>query len=1048
MKNKGLVVVLFFLVCGQHLRSQSLVVKQYGRGEGLPNGFVYTLQQDNRGFLWVSSGSEFVRFDGFHFSSGKARRAKVGQVTVSFVDSIGTLWIGYGGAHLAFYDGYYFHPVDIDSSLMPDITAIGQLDGEIFAIAQNGTCMFLSPEGYSRYADELKDKVTVLKALGTGAHCLLIGTDAGLVLYEYNKTKNTLKELFRFSSIPSSNIVEITPGKEKNSYWIGTRDEGFFHLLLNLQEPERSRVTELTHRFGFPLWNVESLYEDSMHNLWIGTNDKGLFVFFYNSQLHDFDKAVCYDDTKGFTLSSVRCIYEDRENNVWVGTFGDGLYGFFRSAVYKIPLFQGKKKNEAVTAIAVKDNTMFAATHEGIVKMNSSFETEKTILFNHLYRNIEVTSLAVTAGGNLWIGTRQHGLLHYTPENTLRVAFFSENTPENCINALCSDQSVLWMATNGGVIRYEIPGGKTKIYSTHTARLPHNKINHLLKDRNGKIWIATRSNDLVTVDRELRYELQGNVNVEFTSLAQGRKGELWAATLGYGVFMFSRDSMVNYTVKQGLLSDYSYSLVMDDSGNVWVGHREGVSKIVPSSGQVVPFGSQAGLQGDCLPNAAGLFSRKVLMGMTDGLTVFDYEAMSQRGNRLMPVMVSVKVSDKEVDESRPLVLPYGRYSLRFEFTAFNYAQPGIVRYQYKLEGWDEKWSDITLNNWAFYPRVEDGNYSFMVRVYAPDGSVTSQPLSFFVEIKKPFWKKTGFQLLGLLSFILLTAGVVYLRERRQRAFQRYLKKLLDERTAEVVRQKQELEIKNKDITDSINYARRIQSSMLPPVERLREYFSENFIVYYPRDIVSGDFYWIHTNGSKILVLCADSTGHGVPGAFMSIIGITLMKDIATSNPSLSPAELFKHLDRELRITINQDRSSDKTSDGMDACMVELDVSDYTVKIATAMRPVFVVQKGQLKIIEASKSSIGSNVSPKEKEFEEHILQMAKGDLIYMFTDGITDQFGGPSNKKFKLHQLKKLIDTIHSKPLNEQKEIIEETFRMWKGETPQLDDVLMIGLRL
>jgi serine phosphatase RsbU (regulator of sigma subunit) len=265
-----------------------------------------------------------------------------------------------------------------------------------------------------------------------------------------------------------------------------------------------------------------------------------------------------------------------------------------------------------------------------------------------------------------------------------------------------------------------------------------------------------------------------------------------------------------------------------------------------------------------------------------------------------------------------------------------------------------------------------------------------------------------------------------------------------------VEQKEEIEIKNRDITDSITYAKRIQTSMLPPIKRLQQHFSGCFVFYSPRDIVSGDFYWFdQVSSNKFTIVCADSTGHGVPGAFMSMIGSTLIKDICMREAGNSPSQVLQVLDNELRNTLNQNlEDGTKPSDGMDIIVCEIDLKTHYVRYASAMRPMIIYRNGEEYFVKGSRNSVGGHYDREENLFEDEGLQLGKGDIIYMFSDGYSDQFGGPMGKKFKMVRLKNLLQDIHQKPMEEQYTHVRNTFNLWKENYEQVDDVLFMGIKI
>lgn len=267
------------------------------------------------------------------------------------------------------------------------------------------------------------------------------------------------------------------------------------------------------------------------------------------------------------------------------------------------------------------------------------------------------------------------------------------------------------------------------------------------------------------------------------------------------------------------------------------------------------------------------------------------------------------------------------------------------------------------------------------------------------------------------------------------------------RTAEVVKQKAIIEEKNKDITDSIKYAKKIQQAIMPREEEIQNVFPESFVFYKPKDIVSGDFYWFENMNADIAVFAvADCTGHGVPGAFMSAICNDLMNQVIRDGQETNPGLALQMLDKKLNALLY--KSSDHgAADGMDIALCTLDKKKNILYYSGAHRPMIIIRNQQVMEFKPTKHSIGGYLSG-EKEFETHTIQLQPEDLIYIFTDGYTDQFGGPGGKKFKYKQLQKLLLEIADMNMISQKSAIEESMSKWRGEHEQIDDNLIFGLRL
>jgi serine phosphatase RsbU (regulator of sigma subunit) len=255
-------------------------------------------------------------------------------------------------------------------------------------------------------------------------------------------------------------------------------------------------------------------------------------------------------------------------------------------------------------------------------------------------------------------------------------------------------------------------------------------------------------------------------------------------------------------------------------------------------------------------------------------------------------------------------------------------------------------------------------------------------------------------------------------------------------------QKSILETKNQEITDSITYAKRIQSAILPSINEIKTCLPNSFVFYKPKDIVAGDFYWLEQKQNCTLLAVADCTGHGVPGAMVSVVCNNALNRSVREFEITDPGEI---LNKTREIVINEfEKSEEDVKDGMDIalCTIKGNVLQY----AGAHNPLWIIRNNELIEIKADKQPIGKfdNQTP----FSTHQFKLQKNDILYIFTDGFADQFGGEKGKKFKTKSFKELLLSLNSKPINEQKELIESTFNQWKGDIEQLDDVCVIGVRV
>jgi serine phosphatase RsbU (regulator of sigma subunit) len=300
-------------------------------------------------------------------------------------------------------------------------------------------------------------------------------------------------------------------------------------------------------------------------------------------------------------------------------------------------------------------------------------------------------------------------------------------------------------------------------------------------------------------------------------------------------------------------------------------------------------------------------------------------------------------------------------------------------------------------------------------------------------------------------------------------FYNELEDKVKERTAEILQQKEEIEgqrdqieeqrdkvikvnesleaayIKieegNKRITDSIRYAKRIQTAILPSREYLDSVVEKHFVLYKPKDIVSGDFYWASEKNGVSIIAAADCTGHGVPGAFMSMIGNTILNKVVNENGIKKPSDILF----ELRDGIIKSFNSSENKDGMDISIISYDRDNRVLEFAGANNPMYLIREGKLDVIKGDKQPVGHFLG-KEAPFTNHTIHILPGDTIYIFSDGYQDQFGGEKDMKFMVGRYKKLLLEHHQKESNEQCQILDDTIEDWMAETKQIDDILVIGI--
>ena len=1041
--------IILTLICVQNLFGQMYQFKQYSIDEGLSHPFVYTINEDKNGFIWVGTGEGLCRFDGFEFKISEEDGALTnGFVSSSYLDKNGILWFGHNSGQVTYYDGNEIKLLSINSEINSSITDIeSDLEGNVFISTQNNGLLKVNKDFSVDTFETVFSGELIYTIKLVSENKFLIGTANGLSLYSFQKDNFEL--IYSIEELNYIAVQTISRSKKSDNFWIGTEDSGFFLITKKGESFDSYEIVNMGKKYNIAYENVQSVLEDNNGILWLSTFGNGIYKLIPNGEKEfEYNNIVQYSTSNGLPNNFIKSIYQDWEGNNWIGTYGNGLALSIDEA-FTLHYQDLEPLKGNILAIAESESYLWLGGDNVIVRVNKSNDEYITLTSANGLPKDKIVALYLDNKQNLWIGTDESGIYQLnTSTNRAKLYYQSNNSMGNSINSITGFENKIWVGSQNGVIVFDINTGKREQYNTADG-LPHNDIKQIYIDSHGHQWLATKGNGIIALDTNYEYTIAGNVNLEFTSVTEDLEGNIWAATYGDGVFKFEQDSIKYYSTDNGLKSNYCYVITSDNAGHIWVGHSLGLSSINVKTGGIKVYSKETGITGDCNYNAVlNRESGAILFGTTHGLVIYDSSKENQKKYAPKLNITEVLFSDQLINYNEPINLPFDVYKMNIEYVGLNYSNPGGVKYQYKLEGYDLEWSKLTQGREVYYPRIEDGNYTFMLKACNVDGECVEKPLEVEISIRPPIWKTWWFITLS----VILGLGLIYLyiknREKKQKDLQEYLERELQARTKEVVNQKEELEIKNRDITDSINYAQRIQQSILPSVFTINENFSGSFVYYQPRDIVSGDFYWYdRVNDNKFLIVCADSTGHGVPGAFMSMIGTTLIKDICVRKDVESPSEVLQSLDKELHGTLNQNIDAERAHDGMDIIVCEIDVKTNYMRFASAMRPLVLYKDKKLQYVRGTKASIGGD-SGAEKRFENNGFQLHRGDIIYMFSDGYPDQFGGPRGKKFKMDRVKNMLADVCNKPMEEQQEYVDKTFNDWRGNLQQVDDVLFMGVKI
>jgi serine phosphatase RsbU (regulator of sigma subunit) len=538
--------------------------------------------------------------------------------------------------------------------------------------------------------------------------------------------------------------------------------------------------------------------------------------------------------------------------------------------------------------------------------------------------------------------------------------------------------------------------------------------------------------------------------------------------------MYDGETLYNYNEENGLKSNLIQGLSTDANGNPVIISNEGVDKIITKNNLFEYHGESEGLA-YLEPNLNSLYrdpSGTNWIGTANGVLVLNSVV-----NDSIEVFPKIFITQKSIFLN-PIIndqdnFKYNKNYFTFHYTALWYKSSESLTYRYMLEGYDLDWNTPTSLREVTYSSLPPGDFRFIVQVNYSGGNWMSSPDSeFSFHIRKPFWKTIWFILIIVIVIIIGIYAYIETRIRNLKHAKEILEGEVKKRTAEIQLQKEEIitqrdeleiqrnsvteqrdkiELQNKYITSSIEYAGRIQRAVIPSEENFGLYLGEHFILFKPKEIVSGDFYYLNTKGDNIIVAAADCTGHGVPGAFMSILGISLLNQIINQEKVFFNAgDILNQLRTEIIIALQQTGKNSEAKDGMDISLCILNRKDQIIHFAGAYNPLLLVRNHELIDYRADKMPIGIFHNEEEVPFSNHTIKIEKGDIVYIFSDGYQDQFGreGKKRKKFLSKNFNNLLLEISNEPLQKQKEILEHTFNSWKGTEPQVDDIVVIGFKI
>lgn len=1085
------------------LQSQSALFQKLDVGGEQRFMAVYSMAQSKDRLMYIGTNNGLFCYNGISFTQHKMADSLATSSISAMAFWKDKLWAGNTEGQLIVCEGdtcqLWTDGPEISASISGMLAV-----GDILFVATYGDGVYALSEDSVRHftaANGLGDNYTY--DIRWHDERVWIGTDGGLSEINY---LNFNSFLYDNKNGLSDNIVRSLCSLNDSLLAVGTYEKGVFVFNTN------------NYRF-------EPLLQDSLHwskgavedmllngsKLWVATLDQGVLSVDMSAPKHHRSIRQ-YRSSDGLGSANVQCILADQERNVWLGS-KKGVFLHVGSQFEYLSLDRAGMGTSVFDVLIDRQGNTWLATDLGVFKLRyetDSSPSQEMILKSGGSLGLQVVSLFERSDGQIFMGSYGSGVYHYDPESGQLHNYGKREglQNENVLDIAEDQQGRLWLATLGGcVARLETRNGTPEFeHLNDTNYLASKYIYTTYIDPNNHLWIGSDGAGVSRYDcsQERFLDAADGQLRDYTvySITQDGLGNMWFSTAKSGLLRWNGEGVQRYGENQGVQGEVVEALITGGNGEVMAIHNEGIDVYSPKQGEFTSY-AFANQETRLEPNlnAAFLDGGQVWIGATAAAIRFEYEKQREEAVSPKVLLSGLKVLYEPTDLSRS-EFAYDENHFVFNYLGIWMKASDDVRYKYWLEGFDKQWSYPTEARVAIYSSLPPGKYTF--RVIASAGNrdwSNGSECSYSFEVKRPFWSEWWFI---VLAIIVTTGSLVWIamyRTRKLRADKRRLAFQVSKRTEQLFEQKNIIETKNKEILASINYAKRIQTAILPTSGFIQENLPDSFVLYKPKDIVAGDFYWlvredpfayvandlddpelkqraaeqskktsevsIDVPKGVLLLAAADCTGHGVPGAMVSVICHNALNRSVREYGLVSPSDI---LDKVNEIVAEQFTPSDiEVKDGMDIALCALSQSSepgeegsVTLEYAGAHNPLWLVTERKLPEemydnrqehngaylyeFKPDKQPIGAYIE--RQRFTNHKIRLEKGDQFYLLTDGFADQFGGEFGKKFKYRPLKELILSVRALDMKEQRRKLDRKFESWRGYQEQVDDVCVIGVRI
>ncbi|MEX1002784.1 MAG: SpoIIE family protein phosphatase [Crocinitomicaceae bacterium] len=947
---------------------------------------------------------------------------------------------------------------DVDSIDFKDIWKVHCIEEKTYFISRSHI-FILDSNGIEVLHPPSEESLTRSYQVGNLILCSSKRTDTHI---SYVLRGNKFFDIIQSEGIQTTGIVQ--DGEET---FVIDQNGKFYRFL---SSGNRFKLEPTNRKFDFKeKYKIKSVQQNDKVVV-IGTTGNGAKMFDLKGQ---FIRSI--GETKGLNNSITHTSIFDQYNNLWL--CNDNGLAFVEMSSPITAFYQEEGVTSGIIEdLLVEDDEIYLATHSDIfrsVKKKDRLVFEQSPVFK--METWQIKSFTFTDGKKYNLVIANDGIYALSDQmerTVVQKPIFAWDMHQSTTNP-----NRIYVGLDGGGVGSLLYEKGKFTYEGHYSNTSGDV--RAILEYDNQVYYTVKYEGVHKLDTnktQKENQLQGLTGFRDSSLIYEQftieqfEGKVYVGT-SHGLFEMENDKLKKSEIINGHFIEEKlliHRLINDGEGKLWIVmfHKSGseneraeIGYLNTENGELVWNSSKFNsIKNDvifCLEKGNnGIY----WLGGVKGLYTYN-ESIATNFDRPFQVDISSVhlnedrnwIHHTKYAEQKKHTISYEQNTIRFEFGSNAYLGGLTNEFSYYLEGEEDNWSKWKTVNTSEYQRLAEGDYVFHVKAKNFYG-YESEQATFSFTILPPWYRTWWAYLIYFLAFILLVTVIIKLSIRRVKAQNERLEEIVKERTAEIAQQntklefqKAEIEQKTTDILDSIKYAERIQTAILPTDETLDEIFDgEHFVLYKPKDIVSGDFYWADRFGSEAIFAAVDCTGHGVPGAFVSIVGFNGLNRTVNEFKLRKPGEILDKLTDLVVETF--EKSESQIKDGMDIALCNINYETNMLTYSGANNPLVVIRNKEIIEIKANKQPIGE--FERREPFITHEFKLEKGDCVYIFSDGYADQFGGDKGKKFKGKALKNLLVDISTFEMNIQLEKLNTTFHEWKGNFEQLDDVCLFGVKI